>query len=121
MAAFIANAPAAPTMPTPPADGGGLYDVGGEMPGSGEGGGVGETDVAFATGGIVTQPTMAMVGEAGAEAIIPLNEGIIGGIVINITEPVFLDNEASMNQFVDKIRKGIQRQDRLRFGGAYHG
>jgi hypothetical protein len=28
----------------------------------------------MATGGIVTQPTRALVGEAGAEAVVPLNE-----------------------------------------------
>ena len=71
-------------------------------------------------GGIVTQPTMAMIGEAGPEAVIPLNEAM-GGITINFTQPVFFDREDTMNKFVDMIRKGIQRQDRLRFGGAYAG
>jgi hypothetical protein len=52
---------------------------------------------AFASGGIVTGPTLAMVGEAGPEAIIPLSAfaggsslagggiGGGGGITINIT------------------------------------
>ncbi len=76
----------------------------------------------FQHGGIVTQPTMAMIGEAGPEAVIPLNEaGGMGGITINFTQPVFFDREDSMNRFVDLIRKSIQRQDRLRFGGAYAG
>jgi len=41
----------------------------------------------FAEGGIVTQPTLAMVGEAGPEAIVPLNKrsGIMNRIMINIT------------------------------------
>jgi hypothetical protein len=41
---------------------------------------------AMADGGIVTRPTIAMVGEAGAEAIIPLNRsgGMGGGTVNNI-------------------------------------
>ncbi len=73
-------------------------------------------------GGIVTQPTMAMVGEAGPEAIVPLNEaGAMGGITINFTQPVFFDREDTMNKFVDMVRKGIQRRDRLQFGGAYSG
>jgi hypothetical protein len=37
----------------------------------------------FATGGIVTRPTMAMVGEAGPEAVIPL--GKMGGTNINVS------------------------------------
>jgi hypothetical protein len=38
---------------------------------------------AMATGGIVTSPTMALIGEAGPEAVIPLNKA--GGLGINIT------------------------------------
>jgi len=76
----------------------------------------------FAAGGIVTQPTMAMIGEAGPEAVIPLNEmGSMGGITINFTQPVFFDREDTMNKFVDMISKGIDRKQRLRFGGAYNG
>lgn len=39
----------------------------------------------FADGGIVTKPTLGMVGEAGPEAIIPLNRMGSGGNVYNIT------------------------------------
>ena len=61
------------------------------------GGAIGGVIHAFASGGIVTGPTLAMVGEAGPEAIIPLSAfaggsslagagGIGGGgIVVNIT------------------------------------
>ena len=38
----------------------------------------------LAEGGIVTKPTLAMIGEAGAEAVIPLNKGGMGG-GINVT------------------------------------
>ncbi len=80
------------------------------------------TDFSAAEGGIVTRPSVALVGEAGPEAIIPLNEaGAMGGLTINFTQPVFFDREDTMNKFVDMIRKGIQRQDRLRYGGAYSG
>jgi hypothetical protein len=75
----------------------------------------------YANGGIVTQPTLAMIGESGPEAIVPLSGGSMGGLTINFTQPVFFDREDTMNRFVDMIRKGIQRQDRLRFGGAYGG
>ena len=76
----------------------------------------------FDTGGIVPgaigQPRLAMV--HGGETIIPANESM-GNVVINFTQPVFFDREDTMIRFVDMIRKGIQRQDRLRFGGAYSG
>ena len=41
----------------------------------------------FADGGIVTRPTLAMVGEKGPEAIIPLSKmgGGGGGITVNVT------------------------------------
>lgn len=38
----------------------------------------------LAQGGIVTQPTLAMIGEQGPEAVVPLSKGM-GGIVINFT------------------------------------
>jgi hypothetical protein len=49
-----------------------------------------------ATGAIVTRPTVALIGEAGPEALVPLNRapgasalpGMGGGIVININGPV---------------------------------
>jgi phage-related minor tail protein len=43
---------------------------------------------AFANGGIVTKPTLGLVGEAGPEAIIPLSQmGNMGGggVTINVT------------------------------------
>jgi len=40
----------------------------------------------FADGGIVTKPTLAMVGEKGPEAIVPLGKGLAGGgITVNVT------------------------------------
>ena len=41
----------------------------------------------MAKGGIVTRPTMALLGESGPEAVVPLGAGgtIAGGIVVNIT------------------------------------
>ena len=40
----------------------------------------------FAEGGIVTKPTLAMVGEKGPEAIVPLGKGLAGGgITVNVT------------------------------------
>lgn len=37
----------------------------------------------MASGGIVRQPTMALIGEAGPEAVVPLNKGM-GGMVVNV-------------------------------------
>jgi len=41
----------------------------------------------FAEGGVVTRPTLAMVGEKGPEAIIPLSQmgGMGGGVTVNVT------------------------------------
>ena len=53
----------------------GSFDIGGiKIPG-------------FADGGIVTRPTLAMVGEKGPEAIIPLSKmgGMGGGVTVNVT------------------------------------
>ena len=39
----------------------------------------------LATGGVVTDPTIAMIGEAGPEAVIPLNKmGSFGDVTYNI-------------------------------------
>jgi hypothetical protein len=53
--------------------------------GSGDGGAnpAGLDYKAMATGGIVTSPTMALIGEAGPEAVIPLSKA--GGLGMNIT------------------------------------
>ena len=76
----------------------------------------------YATGGIVPGPIGApqLATVHGGETIIPANESM-GGVTVNISGPLFMEREDQMNQLVDKIRKGIQRQDRLRFGGAYSG
>ena len=45
----------------------------------------------FAEGGIVTSPTLATIGESGAEAIIPLNKlaSVGGGVTVNINSPIY--------------------------------
>ncbi len=80
---------------------------------------------AFASGGVVPgiagQPYLATV--HGGETIIPTNESRdnMGNVVVNFTQPVFFDREDTMNRFVDMISKGIDRKQRLKFGGAYAG
>ena len=73
----------------------------------------------LAHGGIVTSPTLAMVGENGPEAVVPLNQ--MGGLTINFNESVFMEKEESINKLADRVNRVIQRNQRLSFGGAYSG
>ncbi len=70
----------------------------------------------LAHGGIVTSPTVAMVGENGPEAVVPLNQK--GGLTINFNEPVFLEKEESINKLADRIYRVIKKEQRLSFGAA---
>jgi hypothetical protein len=79
---------------------------------------------AFASGGIVTGPTLAMVGEAGPEAIIPLSAfdggsslgrgvgGSGGSIVVNINGGNYLDSNGA-TMIANAIGKQVQRQLRV--------
>jgi hypothetical protein len=60
---------------------------------------------AMATGGIVTSPTFALIGEAGPEAVIPLSKmgGMGGGITVNV-------NGGDPQAVVDALRQ-YQRQN----------
>ena len=62
--------------------------------------------IALASGGIVTSPTMALIGEAGPEAVIPLSRGggFGGGITINITNAGSVIAEADL---VSNIRNAL--------------
>jgi phage-related minor tail protein len=66
----------------------------------------------FANGGIVTRPTLGLVGEAGPEAIIPLSKaGMMGGITINITGGYYLSEMASEdigNKIIEKLKKTMK-------------
>jgi TP901 family phage tail tape measure protein len=101
----------------------GITSVGGSI-GSGVSGLFSGVVKAFASGGIVNGPTLAMVGEAGPEAIIPLSAfqggsglagggGFGGGLVININGGYYLDQQAS-RQFADMIAKTVGQQLKLR-------
>jgi len=66
----------------------------------------------FASGGIVTSPTLALIGEAGPEAVVPLNRTSGGGFggntyVVNINGGNYLDRQAAEkmgNFIIDKLR-----------------
>jgi len=65
----------------------------------------------LAAGGIVTSPTLAMIGESGPEAVVPLGRGgNMGGITINIMGPTY-----GMDDFEDKVAEAIR--DGARRGG----
>lgn len=59
----------------------------------------------FAAGGIVNGPTLAMVGEAGPEAIVPLNRG--GGFGGGINIQIFGD--VSGEDLIEKVKQGLMR------------
>lgn len=80
---------------------------------------------AFAEGGIVNGPTLALVGEAGPEAIIPLSafngggslagggsQGGGGNVIVNITG-TFLSRDAA-RQIGDMLAVGVNRQTKMR-------
>lgn len=57
----------------------------------------------LAKGGIVTRPTLAMIGEAGPEAVVPLSKsGGFGGINITINNPV-VRSEDDIQRITDVI------------------
>lgn len=66
----------------------------------------------FANGGIVTKPTVGLVGEAGPEAIIPLNRlGGIGGVTVNISGGMFLSEDAAEQMgdlLIDKLKTNLR-------------
>ena len=83
-----------------------------KIPGVGTYGGTGDLipDLPYlARGGIVTRPTLAVIGEAGPEAVIPLSRGARGmggaGVEINFNGPVYGDPRAFARFVVEALRK----------------
>jgi hypothetical protein len=73
----------------------------------------------LADGGFVTQPTLALIGEAGPEAVVPLSQmgGAAGGgqqIVININGGIFPADQSAIKQIGDLLAKSIVTQLRVR-------
>jgi len=71
----------------------------------------------FAEGGIVTRPTTALIGEAGAEAVIPLSRlsDYFGGgmqpITVNINGGNYLSQDAGLmlgNQIIDVLKRNMR-------------
>ena len=63
----------------------------------------------LAEGGIVTKPTLAMIGEAGAEAVIPLNKAGAMGNTFNITVNGALDSEGTARTIVNVLNNSYYR------------
>ena len=60
----------------------------------------------LAEGGIVTSPTLALIGEAGPEAVIPLGKGGMG-TTININNPV-VRNDSDIRRLADEVGRRLQ-------------
>ena len=69
---------------------------------------------AMATGGVVTSPTMALIGEAGPEAVIPLSKmgSMGGGVTINV-------NGGDPQSVVDALRRYMQVNGSVPIRTAY--
>ena len=69
----------------------------------------------FAAGGIVSGPTLALIGEGGPEAVVPLGSGggMGGGITVNIGGGYYLDQNAARD-FGNMLAATIGRQLKLR-------
>lgn len=63
---------------------------------------------AMAAGGIVTGPTVALIGEAGPEAVIPLDRlNTMGNITINVSGSVVTEND-----LIETVRQGLVNAQR---------
>jgi SLT domain-containing protein len=71
-----------------------------------------------ATGGIVTRPTLAVIGEAGPEAVIPLNRTPgssplgtmgMGGITINVQAGLVSTPDQIGQQIIEAIQNAQRR------------
>jgi hypothetical protein len=73
--------------------------------------------VQLASGGVVTSPTLALVGESGPEAVVPLGSGGFGGSTTNnlyITNTI--SNEVDMEYVTRRIDRYMRNQNTF---GAY--
>jgi len=67
-------------------------------------------------GGIVKKPTLAMIGEGGPEAIVPLRGGMMGSNVFNFTGP-FMGNEEEATEYAEMILAKIRQSQSFRTTG----
>ena len=87
------------------------------------GAGIGAGVAAFAEGGIVTRPTMALIGESGPEAVVPLRERSSAGfgsnqITINFNGPILGDRQQART-FALEIDKQLYELKRRNLSVAF--
>jgi phage-related protein len=63
----------------------------------------------LATGGIVNSPTLAMIGEAGPEAVVPLSKSGMMGNTINLTVNGAIDPESTARQIITLLNNSSYR------------
>jgi hypothetical protein len=63
----------------------------------------------FANGGIVNRPTLGVIGEAGAEAVVPLDRLNTGGDTYNITINSKIADNSLPDLIVAELRKFNRR------------
>lgn len=61
----------------------------------------------LAQGGIVTKPTLAMIGEAGPEAVVPLNKGGMG-VNLTVNVGVYAGSEIEKRKLAQELYKALQ-------------
>jgi hypothetical protein len=69
---------------------------------------------AMADGGIVKRPTLALIGEAGPEAVVPLGQMGGGQTVIQINNPTIL-NDRDADRLAETITRAMQRRRGMQF------
>ncbi len=62
----------------------------------------------LAEGGIVTKPTLALIGEAGPEAVVPLKRGAAGGITLNFYGPWNVRSQSDIDQIVYGVKGAVK-------------
>ena len=101
----------------------GVGKVGGESIGTPNVGHV--PTIAVAAGGIVTRPTLALIGEAGPEVVIPLRNGGMGSVVnltVNLNGPVFgSDKQRIAQELAESIRVELIAIGRANSGRVFGG
>lgn len=69
----------------------------------------------LATGGIVTEPTIALIGEAGPEAVVPLNgTNTVGGSISITIENLSVRNDQDVKMIAQELATMIDRKNRGR-------
>lgn len=66
----------------------------------------------LATGGIVTRPTLAMIGEAGPEAVVPLNGPGLGGYII--IKQMIVREEADIDRISQQLASKVLQAQKYR-------